>query len=66
LTREYKNLSSYKRCHAIALNAHVQNIGYYKKSNFELTGVRKKAWFGMDAYVFQKNIAEPKEENYLK
>jgi len=44
----------------------VQNIGYYKKSNFELTGVRKKAWFGMDAYVFQKNIAEPKEENYLK
>lgn len=63
---EWEKAAFKKGCHAVALNAHEQNVDYYKKLNFELTGIRKKAWFGMDAYVFQKNIAEPKEENYLK
>lgn len=54
--------------HALVLQVFAENksIKFYESLGFKLIGLHEKFNFGKDYYVLQKNIAEPKEENFLK
>jgi len=52
--------------HGLKLEADKRNVEYYKKMGFRLVGLEKKSYYGLDEYVFQKTIAQPKEENFFK
>lgn len=52
--------------HGLRLDADKRNVEYYKKMGFRMIGLERKGYFGTDNYLFQKTIAEPKEENFFK
>lgn len=52
--------------HSVYLYAGEKNVPFYEKMGYSLVGVYKKGWFGADYYMVVKQLAEPKEENYLK
>jgi ribosomal protein S18 acetylase RimI-like enzyme len=52
--------------HGLRLNADKRNVEYYKRLGFRLIGLHEKGYYGTDNYLFQKTIAEPKEENFFK
>jgi GNAT superfamily N-acetyltransferase len=52
--------------HGLRLDANQKNVKFYKKMGFKLIGYYEKGYFGLDQYYFQKNIAEPREENFFK
>lgn len=52
-----------KKRHFIHLSTeNLRNIEYYKKRGFDLIGLHKESWFGMDEYSMQKNLRKPFEE----
>lgn len=62
----WENEALKKKAHGLRLDASECNVPFYKNRGFELIGFFKKGYFGENSYYLCKNIAEPKEENFLK
>jgi ribosomal protein S18 acetylase RimI-like enzyme len=52
--------------HNIQLQADERNLKFYKDLGYEVWGIDKQSYFGVDTNMMRKIIQEPKEENYLK
>jgi GNAT superfamily N-acetyltransferase len=66
LIEAFENNAIKLGAHSTYLYTDNKNLDFYKNRGYEFVGVHKKAWLGYDHYYFGKQIAEPKEENYLK
>ncbi len=66
LLEKFEKISRQAGVHNIQFDTNERNIGYYKSRGYELVGLDKKGYYGVDHYILKKLIQEPKEENYLK
>jgi GNAT superfamily N-acetyltransferase len=53
-------------CHAIYLEMHERNMGFYTKCGYEVIGHDPKGYFGTDNYFMKKTLREPEEKLFLK
>lgn len=51
--------------HNIRLNCDKRLCRFYEKHGFEVMGLDKKGYYGVDKFSMRKIIAEPKEKNFL-
>jgi ribosomal protein S18 acetylase RimI-like enzyme len=63
LLRKWEEEAKKQKCHNLRVEADHRNVGFFEKAGFRLIGVEQKGYFGTDNYLFQKIIAEFKEEN---
>ncbi len=66
LLKELENIFKKHGGHSIYIYTAERNIPFYQKQGFELIGMYKKSWYGLDKYIMSKLIQEPREENFLK
>lgn len=66
LIEKFEEVSKKLGAHSVYLYSGDTKVDFYKHRGYELVGVHRKAWFGHDHFYFAKQIAEPKQENYLK
>ena len=66
LIKKFEEIARELGAHSLYLYTGKKKVDFYKHRGYELIGVHKKAWFGQDHYYLAKQIAKPKEENYLK
>ena len=60
LLERVDKLALQRKCHFIYLyTENGRNIDFYKKRGFDLVGLHKESWCGMDEYIMQKNISKP-------
>jgi ribosomal protein S18 acetylase RimI-like enzyme len=64
LLRRWEEEAKKQKCHNLRIEADHRNVGFFEKMEFKLIGLEQKGYFGTDNYLFQKIIAEPKEENF--
>lgn len=55
-----------KGFHNIQFHTDKRNLGFYKKRGFEIVGLDRKSYFGIDEYVVKKLIQEPHEAAFFK
>lgn len=51
--------------HNIRLDCDKRLCRFYEKHGFEVMGLDKKGYYGVDNFIMRKIIAEPKEKNFL-
>lgn len=69
LILRWEEIAKKQGAHALVLQTiakKTENVKFYESLGFRVIGLHEKFNFGNDYYILQKNIQEPKEENYLK
>nr|AIA16355.1 Acetyltransferase (GNAT) family [uncultured bacterium] len=66
LIQQWEDYAKNEGAHALQLWTTEENVDFYKKRGFLLAGKFPESWYGIDRYLFYKNIQKPLQQNYLK
>lgn len=65
LLKRWEKDSTSKGIHALHLWTMENDLEFYKRNGFTLVGKFKNAWFGIDHFLFYKNIGKPNPKKYV-
>ena len=66
LIQKWEVLARESKAHKMEVAGQPEAKKFYEKMGFDLEGMRKKSYFGIDQYLFGKILAEPNAENMTR
>jgi len=66
LIQKWNDLARESKAHKMEVAGQPEAKDFYEKMGFQLEGLRKASYFGIDQYLFGKILAKPNSENMTK